>query len=258
MSHPPTVLVTGSRTRIGRAIAETLAGAGWDVVIHSRSDEAGARAASLDINGKALPVWVADLVEPETARRDLERNILAWRPDCALVLNASVFDNDVAPGRIDASQLRRMLAIHHETSIALVQAAADAPGRTSPGQAVLLLDQNVVNLHADFLAYTLSKSALFDALPRLALALAPFRLNAVAPGPTLPLPEADREAFARACRETPLEHGVEPAEVAQAVLFLLGARSVTGQTLFVDAGQRLCQWREPAAPEGTRPPASPP
>ena len=32
-------------------------------------------------------------------------------------------------------------------------------------------------------------------MKRLALALAPFRVNAVAPGPTLPLPYADRAAF---------------------------------------------------------------
>ena len=35
-----------------------------------------------------------------------------------------------------------------------------------------------------------------------------------------------------------------PEEIAQAVLFLAGARSVTGQTIAVDGGQRLA-WQTP-------------
>ena len=37
----------------------------------------------------------------------------------------------------------------------------------------------------------------------------------------------------------PLGHGPEPGEIASAVLYLAGARSVTGVTLAVDGGQHL-------------------
>ena len=40
----------------------------------------------------------------------------------------------------------------------------------------------------------------------------------------------------------PLGRGPTPEEIAEAVLFLAGARSVTGQTIAVDGGQRL-SWR---------------
>ena len=45
----------------------------------------------------------------------------------------------------------------------------------------------------------------------------------------------------------PLQGAVDPAEVADAVAWLLDARRVTAQTIFVDAGQHLRQWKEPAA-----------
>jgi NAD(P)-dependent dehydrogenase (short-subunit alcohol dehydrogenase family) len=37
----------------------------------------------------------------------------------------------------------------------------------------------------------------------------------------------------------PLGHGPTPEEIADAVLFLAAARSITGQTIAVDGGQRL-------------------
>ena len=46
------------------------------------------------------------------------------------------------------------------------------------------------------------------------------------------------------CRALPLGHGPTPEEIADAVLFLAAARSVTGQTIAVDGGQRLGAGRQ--------------
>lgn len=236
-------LVTGGRARVGLAIARRLAADGYEVVIHSGSDPDGARRASESVNGGPDPVWICDLADPERALASFEAEALPRFPGLDLVLNASAFENDPSAGEVSPALLRRMSSIHFETSAALISSAA----RNGAGQAVALLDQNVENLHGDFLAYCMSKSALHAAIPRLALALAPFRVNAVAPGPVLPLPEADLAKFEAACSQTPLGHCVSPEDIAESVAFLLKARSVTGQTLFVDAGQRLRQWSEPAA-----------
>jgi NAD(P)-dependent dehydrogenase (short-subunit alcohol dehydrogenase family) len=40
----------------------------------------------------------------------------------------------------------------------------------------------------------------------------------------------------------PLGHGPAPEEIADAVLFLAGARSITGVTIAVDGGQHIA-WR---------------
>ena len=56
---------------------------------------------------------------------------------------------------------------------------------------------------------------------------------------TLPSGEQSAEEFDRTASANLLQRPVGADAVAAAVVYLLGARSVTGQTLFVDAGQRF-------------------
>ena len=96
-----------------------------------------------------------------------------------------------------------------------------------------------------FLSYALSKNGLYAATTMLAQALAPrIRVNGVAPGPTLPSRRQSPEDFARQSAQLPLGHGTTPEEVAQAVLFLAAAASVTGQIIAVDGGQHVA-WQTP-------------
>jgi NAD(P)-dependent dehydrogenase (short-subunit alcohol dehydrogenase family) len=74
----------------------------------------------------------------------------------------------------------------------------------------------------------------------LAQALSPrVRVNAVAPGITLPSGDQTDAGFAAVASDNLLRRPVGAAAVAAAVVYLLGARSVTGQTLYVDCGQRF-------------------
>jgi NAD(P)-dependent dehydrogenase (short-subunit alcohol dehydrogenase family) len=74
----------------------------------------------------------------------------------------------------------------------------------------------------------------------LARALAPkVRVNAVAPGLTLPSGDQTPEEFDAVSRENLLRRPVEADEIGRAVEFLLTSASVTGQTIFVDSGQRF-------------------
>ena len=96
-----------------------------------------------------------------------------------------------------------------------------------------------------FLSYALSKNGLYAATAMLAQALAPgIRVNGVAPGPTLPSRRQSQEVFARQAASLPLGHATTPEEVAQAVLFLAAAASVTGQIIAVDGGQHVA-WQTP-------------
>ena len=108
------------------------------------------------------------------------------------------------------------------------------------GAIVNLIDQRVYQPTPRFLTYGLTKSALHAATTTLAQALAPrIRVNGVAPGPTLPSPRQDAEHFARQSEGVPLGRGPSPEEIADAVVYLAGARSVTGVTIAVDGGQHL-------------------
>ena len=93
--------------------------------------------------------------------------------------------------------------------------------------------------------YALSKNGLYAATTMLAQGLAPkIRVNAVAPGPTLPSRRQSPKEFARQAARLPLGHATTPEELAQAVLFLAAAVSVTGQIVAVDGGQHLA-WQTP-------------
>jgi NAD(P)-dependent dehydrogenase (short-subunit alcohol dehydrogenase family) len=73
--------------------------------------------------------------------------------------------------------------------------------------------------------------------------LAPkLRVNAVAPGPTLPSARQTEVQFAAQAESLPLRRGPRPDDIAAAVLYLAQAKSVTGVTLPVDGGQHL-SWR---------------
>ena len=75
----------------------------------------------------------------------------------------------------------------------------------------------------------MSKSALAQRDRTLAQALAPkLRVNAVAPGPTLPSPRQTAEQFARQAAAVPLKRGPTPEDIAAAVVYLARRRSVTG------------------------------
>ena len=241
-------IVTGGHSRVGRTISEALAARGWRVLLHAFRGTARAKALDQQLNPPPhgpMGIWQADFSDTAATLASFE-TLLATLPaeaELALVHNASAFENDDRSS-VTGARWQMHHAVHYETPVRMMLALAQAFPR---GQAVLLLDQNVENLHEQFLSYCLSKGAMHAAMKRLALALAPFRVNAVAPGPTLPLPEADRAAFEAAAQATPLQGAVDPAEVADAVAWLLDARRVTAQTIFVDAGQHLRQWKEPAA-----------
>jgi NAD(P)-dependent dehydrogenase (short-subunit alcohol dehydrogenase family) len=79
----------------------------------------------------------------------------------------------------------------------------------------------------------------------LALELAPVRVNAVAPGWTdTPMWDAllgssKENAFADVADKLPVAHIAQPADVANAVLFLMSNASTTGEVLHIDGGNRL-------------------
>ena len=82
----------------------------------------------------------------------------------------------------------------------------------------------------------------------LAKDLAPgVRINAVAPGHTLGSDHLDDGGLSKAQTSAPLGIGPTPVDIADAVAYLASAKAVTGQTIYVDGGERLRQRdRDPA------------
>jgi NAD(P)-dependent dehydrogenase (short-subunit alcohol dehydrogenase family) len=237
-TQPRAALITGAGRRIGRAIALTLAQAGYAVALHAHRSRADAEKLAGEIasaGGKARVV-LADLADADAVAK-LVPAAAAFGPLTLLVNNASQFDED------EIGSLERTMAVNLSAPVFLAQAfAAQAPEGADPS-IVNIVDQRVLKPTPRFFSYTLSKSALASATVTLAQALAPkLRVNAVAPGPTLPSPRQSVEQFATQAAAVPLQRGPSPEDIAAAVFYLAQATSVTGTVIAVDGGQHLA-WR---------------
>jgi NAD(P)-dependent dehydrogenase (short-subunit alcohol dehydrogenase family) len=246
MTEQKAALVTGAARRIGRAIALALHRAGYAVAIQANRSVAEAQALRDEIvraGGRAAVVR-ADLAQHAETTGLVTAAAGAIGPLTLLVNNASVFEPD-AIGALEAERFDRQFAVNLRAPLFLAEAfAAQAKGGAN-ASIVNILDQRVFKLTPHFVSYTLAKSALHSATRMLAQALAPnVRVNAVAPGPTIASARQHADDFAKQAAAVPLGHGPSADEIADAVLYLARARSVTGATLVVDGGQHLA-WQTP-------------
>jgi NAD(P)-dependent dehydrogenase (short-subunit alcohol dehydrogenase family) len=239
-------LVTGGAKRIGRAIVERLAEAGFAVAIHCGTGraEADSLAAGLIARGSRACVVAGDLVDPAAVEALVPAAESELGPITLLVNNASSFLADDIRS-LDVATWNRQFSINLRAPSVLAGAMANRLPEGVEGAIVNIIDQRVWKLTPQYYSYTLTKAALLTATQTMAQALAPrIRVNAVGPGPTFPNAYDGEELMAVEAAGTLLGRKVDAAEIAEAVLYLARARSVTGQMIAVDAGQHL-GWRTP-------------
>ncbi len=270
------VLVTGAAQRIGAAIAQHCANAGWRVALHyNRSADAAERTRQSLITPDQHDCFSADFADEDSDRvadKLIDAVVKKMGRIDAIVNNASLFAHDkdglaiksevksatksatAADATLDAEQyfyhpaLIAHMKVNVSVPILLAQTlhrhlrALDSSASNTTGRAcvVNLLDQKLWNPNPDFLSYSLSKAALQYATTVLAQAFAPtLRVCAVAPGMSLPSTYQTDNNFTQAQQHSLLGFASTPQDVAKAVLFLLETPSVTGSSILVDAGQHL-------------------
>ena len=239
------VLVTGGGMRLGAAIGETFAHAGWHVLCHYRSgqEEALALCQRLRQQGHEADTIYADLAKPDDCTVMMTTIAKTWGGLDALVNNASLFIPDT--GRdFEVPQAAEQLQVNllAPLSLARMMAAMNAT-TTGPGTdacAIHILDQKVYNLNPDYFSYTVSKLALERAVSLQAQSLAPqVRVCGVAPGLMYLSGPQSVDNFNRAASANLLRRPTDPFDVAKTCLFLASTPSITGTTVTVDNGQHL-------------------
>ena len=239
-------LVTGGARRIGRAITLALHQAGYAVAVQANGSlkEAEDLCAQIAREGGRAATVRADLADQTSVAGLVPAAAQVLGPLTLLVNNASVFEPDTIGG-LDVDRFDRHFAVNLRAPLFLSEAFAAQAGEGA--SIVNILDQRVLKLTPHFVSYTLAKSALHAATRMSAQALAPkVRVNAIAPGPTLASARQAADDFARQAAAVPLGHGPTAEEIADAVVYLAAARSITGATLVIDGGQHLA-WQTPDA-----------
>jgi pteridine reductase len=232
-------LVTGAGKRLGRAVALRLAGDGCDVVVHYRSSEAEARAVVGEIEklGRRGVAIAADLRSvPEIRKLFHETSQRFGRLD-VLVNSAATF---IGSPFMTTTEQEWHASLDSNLQAPFFCAQAAAPMlRNAHGVIVNFADIGGIQGWPGFIPHSISKAGVIMLTRALAKELAPeVRVNAIAPGTiTMPgdPPEWERDFIERA----PLKRTGTPADITDAVLFLVHAKFITGHTLLLDGGRVL-------------------
>lgn len=234
-----TALVTGAGRRLGRAIAVALGSRGMRVAVHYHGAEQGARETAnqvRDAGGEAFTLR-ADLREVGAPGRLVSEAVERLGTLDVLVNSAAVMIRTPLED-VTETVWDQIFALNLRAPFFCAQAAA---ARMEEGGVIInIADLAAFESWTGYIPHGASKAGVVHITRSLAKRLAPrVRVNAVAPGAVL-LPDDWTAADAdRLVRTTPLERLGSPDDVTQAVLYLIDARYVTGETVIVDGGRHV-------------------
>ncbi|MBS9534768.1 SDR family oxidoreductase [Mycobacterium sp. M1] len=237
-----TAIITGASRGIGLAIAQRLAGAGANVVLTARTQEA-ADAAAAQVDGTALGV-AAHVAEDDAAQRCIEAVLDRFGGIDMLVNNAGT---NPAFGRLidqDHGRFAKIFDVNLWGPLLWTSCAVKAWMGEHGGAVVNTASIGGMSFAPHMGLYNATKAALIHVTKQLALELSPgVRVNAVCPGVVrTKMAEVLWKEHEQALSvTTPLGRIGEPVDVAEAVKFLVSdaASWITGQTLVIDGGQIL-------------------
>lgn len=235
------VLVTGSSSGIGAALARRLAHLGVTVVVNSaRSVEAG-QALADELPG--ADYVQADVADEASARQLVETVVSRHGRLDALVNNAGT--TEVIPHHdLEAATpevWRRIFDVNVIGTWQVTVAAVPHLSVSPAGQVVNVSSLAGERPTGSSIPYACSKAALSHMTRLLANTLGPdVRVNAVAPGLVDTPWTADWDAVRSfITTQAPLRRTATPEDVAEVILGLLRSRYVTGEVVLVDGGVHL-------------------
>ena len=233
-------LVTGGGHRVGKAIALALGERGMSVAVHynATADGAAQTVRELEQLGVRAESFGGDLTDVATPPRLIAQVVQAFDGLDVLVNSAAIMRRTPF-GETGIEDWDEILALNLRAPFFMSQAAAPHL-RERRGSIVNIADLAAFETWPGYLPHGISKAGIVHMTRGLARVLAPeIRVNAIAPGTVL-LPDTwtDKERE-HLDRTTPLGRQGSPADVTQALLYLLDAEYVTGETIIVDGGRHV-------------------
>ncbi|MEV6926498.1 SDR family oxidoreductase [Dactylosporangium sp. NPDC051485] len=252
-----TALVTGSTQGIGEAIARHLAAAGARVGVNGRSAKSVSSAvANLAAALGDDPAGDLVAVDADVTTDNGVRRVLELLPDVdILVNNLGIFGPRPAL-EISDEEWRRYFDTNVLTGIRLTRAYLPGMMRRGWGRVQYIASDSAVVIPTEMIHYGMSKTALLAVSRGFAKGAAGsgVTVNSVLAGPThtagvedfvyqlvdrdLPWDEAQREFMKRHRPQSLLQRLIEPAEIANLVVYLSSplASATTGGAVRVDGG----------------------
>ena len=236
----PVAVVTGAASGIGRATTELLLARGGRVVALDLDADALATFSQHD----SLRTLSGDVTEEEDNASAVAIAEQTWGRLDVMVLNAGVRGS----GPIDTVDLQifdRSIEVNLRSAVLGMRVGIPAMRRAGGGAVVITSSNTGLNGEANRWPYAAAKAGVLNLMRSVALdvAIDNIRVNAVCPGPTLTgmtarIPADQPERYDSLRRNVPQQRWAEPAEIAEAIIFLASpaASFITGVALPVDGG----------------------
>ncbi|MBI0159336.1 3-oxoacyl-ACP reductase FabG [Snodgrassella sp. W6238H11] len=244
MNNDKTILVTGSARGIGRAIALTLAQAGWDIVLHCRSRRADAEkvAAEIAAFGSHSRILTFDISDRQACQEVLLNDIEQHGAYYGVVLNAGITRDNAFPAlsnddwdQVLDTNLDGFFNVLHPLMMPMIR-------RRKAGRIVCVASVSGIIGNRGQVNYSASKAGMIGAAKALAVELARRKItvNCIAPGLIETEMIDEHVPVAEILKAIPMNRMGRAEEVAHAVAFLVSEQAayITRQVLAVNGG--LC------------------
>ena len=235
------IIITGGATRIGAAIAKSIASFDTKITIHynTSKNDAGKIKSELESLGSEVFLVKANLENQKQTESLFKQAFQKMKGVDCLINNASVFENDNLLNFSEKS-FAKHLNINLRTP-SILSKNFKKYIRQNEGCIIHIIDQRVEKLTPFFFSYTLSKASLATLTKISAMKLAPnIRVNAIAPGPypSNMLGAAVNHDYSEIEKRNPRKRVGTPEDIAGLAIFLCSrAGSYTvGETITSDGG----------------------
>jgi 3-oxoacyl-[acyl-carrier protein] reductase len=238
-------LVIGATGGIGESVCHGLAEDGFDVIVHTFSNEKSAKKIAEQIKtlGQKAIVVSADIVDEEKVGEMFEK-IKRYLENVSVLVNcASAEIPNVKFKNLSWGSFQDHFNINVRGVFHLAQHIIPIMEKNKYGKIINITSQSIENVVPEWSPYITAKSALHGFSKALAVELAPLgiRVNMVSAGMTDTKLIADVSEKARllVASKTPLKRLATPEDVANAIRYLASEKSdfLVGETIRVNGGQ---------------------